>query len=275
MKRNLIVAAVVLAAIVLASYFAETFAAKFIVIIILAVAAAVALLVQKQYNKKALENQAAYFDLKTNLIKTSLDPHFLFNAINSVSYSIHKDDTNTASENLGTLSKLMRTSLENIGHFDHELSVEVGFIKNYLTLEKFRFKEQFDFTFKMMPYVNDMAKVPSFSIFCLIENALKKGVLSRQEPGHITLTIDEDKNNNVLVVTVSDDGLFRNPKSDTDQPHNIKVLSEMITRLNAINDQKITISYSAKERVDGEPRGCVAEMRIPLDFSYLLKLSVG
>ena len=275
MKRNLIVAAVVLAAIVLASYFAETFAAKLIVILILAVAAAVAMLVQKQQNKKALESQAAYFDLKTNLIKTSLDPHFLFNAINSVSYSIHKDDTNTASENLGTLSKLMRTSLENIGHFGHELSVEVGFIKNYLTLEKFRFKEQFDFTFKMMPYVNDMAKVPSFSIFCLIENALKKGVLSRQEPGHITLTIDEDKNNNVLVVTVSDDGLFRNPKSDTDQPHNIKVLSEMITRLNAINDQKITISYSAKERVDGEPRGCVAEMRIPLDFSYLLKLSVG
>ena len=275
MKRNLIVAAVVLAAIVLASYFAETFAAKLIVILILAVAAAVAMLVQKQQNKKALENQAAYFDLKTNLIKTSLDPHFLFNAINSVSYSIHKDDTNTASENLGTLSKLMRISLENIGHFGHELSVEVGFIKNYLTLEKFRFKEQFDFTFKMMPYVNDMAKVPSFSIFCLIENALKKGVLSRQEPGHITLTIDEDKNNNALVVTVSDDGLFRNPKSDTDQPHNIKVLSEMITRLNAINDQKITISYSAKERVDGEPRGCVAEMRIPLDFSYLLKPSVG
>jgi len=275
MKRNLIVAAVVLAAIVLASYFAETFAEKLIVILILAVATAVALLVQKQQNKKVLESQAAYFDLKTNLIKTSLDPHFLFNAINSVSYSIHKDDTNTASENLGTLSKLMRTSLENIGHFGHELSVEVGFIKNYLTLEKFRFKEQFDFTFKMMPYVNDMAKVPSFSIFCLIENALKKGVLSRQEPGHIALTIDEDKNNNVLVVTVSDDGLFRNPKSDTDQPHNIKVLSEMVARLNAINDQKITINYSMKERVDGEPRGCVAEMRIPLDFSYLLKPSVG
>lgn len=274
MKRNLIIAAAVLVAIALASYFAETFAAKLIVMLALAAAAVVALLLQKRQCKKSLESQATYFDLKTNLLKTSLDPHFLFNAINSVSYSIHKDDTNTASENLGTLSKLMRTSLENIGNFGHELSTEVSFIKNYLALEKFRFKEQFDFTFKMMPYVNDMAKVPSFSIFCLIENALKKGVLSRQEPGHIALTIDEDKNNNTLVVTVTDDGLFRNPKTDADQPHNVKVLNELITRLNAINDQKIAISYSAKDRVDGEPRGCVAEMRIPLDFSYLLKSSV-
>ena len=78
MKRSLIIAAAVLAAIALASYFAESFASKLGVMLALAAAAVVALLLQKRQCKKSLERQAAYFDLKTNLLKTSLDPHFLF-----------------------------------------------------------------------------------------------------------------------------------------------------------------------------------------------------
>ena len=263
MKRSLIVVAVLLA-ILLTSYLVDFFAVKLMAVLLLAAAAYLFCLNQKKRTQKALESQKGFYELEMNMMKGSLNPHFLFNAINSITYSINKNDIETASKNLGSLSKMMRTSLSDIGVFGHELSEEVAFVKNYLTLEKFRFDKQFDFTVKQMPYVNDMARVPVFCIFCFVENALKKGILPTGEPGKIALLIDEDKNSNSLVISVSDDAPARDLKS-TDDP-NIPMVNDLIDRLNAINDEKISVRHAA----DNKQRGNVIELRIPLDFSYSL-----
>jgi LytS/YehU family sensor histidine kinase len=169
----------------------------------------------------------------------------------------------------------MRTSFTGIDSFCHELSEEMAFVRNYLTLEKFRFSERFNFTIKMMPYVNDVAKVPSYSIFCFVENALKKGILSKQEPGNITLLIDEDKPNNTLVVSITDDGICRDQRNNTETFDNIKIINELFDRLNAINDVKISVKFSPNGKPDGQQNGCVAELRIPLDLSYSLVPTMG
>ena len=88
------------------------------------------------------------------------------------------------------------------------------------------------------------------------------------EPGNISLLIDEDKNSNMLVISISDDATARDIKTDTDP--NVKIANELIDRLNAINKEKISVRHAA----DSKQRGNVTELRIPLDFNYSLTPSV-
>jgi hypothetical protein len=130
------------------------------------------------------------YQLQFDLMKSSLDPHFLFNALNSISFSINKDDRKTAYTNLGIFSKFMRESLSSSGSFDHDFNSEINYIRYYLTLEKFRFKEQFNYNIMISPQVSPTINVPRLSLFCFVENALKKGVLSKQGGGFIEITAD-------------------------------------------------------------------------------------
>jgi LytS/YehU family sensor histidine kinase len=151
------------------------------------------------------------------------------------------------------------------------LSEEISFIKSYLALEKFRFNEKFNYTVKVMPYVNDMAKVPAFLVFCFVENALKKGVLSKADGGNVVVNIDEDPTDKTIIARVSDDGLYRNLADKANQTHNTNVANALIDKLNAQNEQKISVNYSANGNTNGEPQGCVVELKIPAGFSYAVK----
>lgn len=269
-KRIYLILAIVLI-IVAATYLVDYFAIKIFVLLLVAAAFYIYHIVQTKRTRKALAEQSELYQLKINLIKSSLDPHFLFNAINSVSYSMNKNEVGTAQENLSTLTKLMRTALTDIDGFGHELSEEISFIKSYLALEKFRFNEKFNYTVKVMPYVNDMAKVPAFLIFCFVENALKKGVLSKADGGNVVVNIDEDPTDKTIIARVSDDGLYRNLADKANQTHNTNVANALIDKLNALNEQKISVNYSANGNTNGEPQGCVVELKIPAGFSCAVK----
>lgn len=260
----------ILIIVVLATYLIDFFAVKILILLLLATAFYVFYRIQNKRTEKALKVQSEFYQLKSDMLRSSIDPHFLFNALNSVAFSMHKNDTELALANLNTVSKFIRTSLGDLDKFGHELNEEIEFIKNYLTLEKFRFADKFNYTIKVMPYVNDMTKVPCFSIFCFIENALKKGVLSKQEGGSLALSIDESQSDKALIVRISDDGLYRNLTDTASFTHNIKVVNALVNKLNAINSQKISISYSANGNVNGEPQGCIVEMKIPLEYDYNL-----
>lgn len=251
------------------------FAVKLLILLLLIAAGYVAYTMQQKKTQKLLSEQNALYQLKMDMIRSSLDPHFLFNALNSISFSMHKDDIDSASANLGKLSKFLRTSLNDFNKFSHELNEEVEFIKNYLALEKFRFKEQFTYTIKVMPYVNDMTKVPAFLLFCFVENALKKGVLSKQGGGQITITIDENPSTKYLIITIADNGFYRDLTNIDNFTHNIKVTNTLVDKLNTINREKIKIDYSSNGNINGELFGSKVQITIPheLNCSLLSNLS--
>ena len=250
--------------------FKNNFAVQLLISLLIACGIYIIFLLQKKKWDKAAQEQADFYNLKTGLQQSSLDPHFLFNALNSVSFSIHKDSREAAISNLSTFSKFMRISLNNTDKFCHDLNEEIEFIKNYLILEKFRFKDQFDYTISVQPYVNDLTKVPVFSVFCFVENALKKGVMTRQGEGKIVLQVDENPKDKELIICISDNGAYRDLTNKDNFTHNIKVVNMLIDRLNAINDKKIKVSYSANKNDSGEVEGCKIEMRIPTELNYKL-----
>lgn len=250
--------------------FIDFLALRILILLLTVVAIYVFFLMMKRHTQKLLKEQNEYYQLKLDMIRSSLDPHFLFNAMNTISFSMHKNDIDTATSNLSSISKFMRTSFGDFEKFGHELNEEIEFIKNYLTIEKFRFKNQFTYTIKVMPYVNDMNKVPCFSIFCFIENALKKGILAQEGNGTLTLNIDENQNDKTLVVKITENCIYNDLKNKKNFTHNIKVVNALVDKLNSINTQKIEINHSAYDNVNGEPQGCIVEMKIPLEYDYNL-----
>ena len=223
--------------------------------------------IYKHQLKKQRQRQQEFYQLKFDLMKSSLDPHFLFNALNSISFSINKDDRKTAYSNLGVFSKFMRESLSSVESFEHDFDEELNYIKNYLTLEKFRFKEQFEYTIIISPEVNMTTKVPRLSLFCFIENALKKGVLSNKISGFIELSADVSFDQKALVVKVSDNGVYRDLTNEANYSQNFKVVLRLIEFLNRSNTNHIQVDMKPNTTKDG-PQGCCIELLIPFEYNF-------
>jgi sensor histidine kinase YesM len=219
--------------------------------------------------KRQRRRQQEFFQLKFDLLKSSLDPHFLFNALNSISFSINKDDRKTAYSNLGIFSKFMRESLSSVESFEHDFGEEVNYIKNYLMLEKFRFKELFDYTIIISPEVKMTTKVPRLSLFCFIENALKKGVLSKKGGGFIELAADISSDQKALVVKVSDNGIYRDLTNDANCSQNFKVVLRLFELLNQENRNHIEVTMKPNMS-DNKPQGCCIGLLIPFEYNFTI-----
>ncbi|MBI9067958.1 MAG: histidine kinase [Salinivirgaceae bacterium] len=210
-----------------------------------------------------------FFEMQLDLIKSQLDPHFLFNALNSIAFSINKEDKKTAYSNLGQFSKFMRESLVSMDEFSRSLEEEIGYVKNYLTLEKFRFKEQFDYDFIISPEVNRSIIVPKLIIFSYTESALKKSVLPKEGGGRLEFTIDSIGKQG-LYISISENGLHRNLEhSEEGHTTNMQLMSRIIDYFNSFNSNKIEVSVKDNGSAEN-PKGSTIEIIIPADYKYLI-----
>ncbi len=214
----------------------------------------------KQSNKEVME-------LQIELMKNQLDPHFLFNALNSISYSINKNDRKTAYYNLGVFSKLMRESISSMDELNRTLEEEINYTTHYLLLEKFRFKEQFDYNFIVSPEISKSSMVPKMCLFCYVESALKKGVLPNEGGGTIEIKIDSNSNNQLLL-SIRDNGLYRAVENQKDSISNsIVALNHIIGYYNSFNTDKIEIEYRDLG-TESDAKGSVRTLAIPNQYNY-------
>jgi len=213
---------------------------------------------------RRIERESTYMHI--DLMKNQLDPHFVFNALNSIAYSVNKDDRKTAYKNLGIFSKFMREAIVSIDDFGRTLEDEINFVKYYLILEKFRFKEKFNYDIILSPEISKSVKIPKMCIFSYVESALKKGVLPKEEGGSIELKIDT-LNDEFLVIIISDDGLHRKLKDEKNITKSMIVMDRSIKFYNKFNSSPIKVIYTDLGTTE-EPKGSRVEIKIPLDFSY-------
>jgi hypothetical protein len=103
------------------------------------------LTIQKDQMKKRYENEKKVSELQLALIRNQLDPHFILNAINSIIYSVDYDDRHLAADRLRCFTVLYRDLVLSAGSSRRSLGSEIAFCENYLSLEKMRFGEKFDY----------------------------------------------------------------------------------------------------------------------------------
>ncbi len=145
----------------------------------------------------------SYSEARLNALRMQLDPHFLFNALNTISSHVERDPklTRRMIEHLGDL---LRMSLESKDRQEVPLAEELAFLEHYLEIQKIRFGDQLRVVMDVAPEVK-YAAVPSMFIQPLVENAIRHGISRRASGG--TLVVRAKPLGDRLEIRVMDDGV--------------------------------------------------------------------
>ena len=136
------------------------------------------------------EKEKKQSELYKQYLMLQINPHFLFNSLNSLSVLIGTDST-LAKEFVLKLSKVYRYLLETRNESLSTVKEEIDFTRQYYFLQKIRFGEQLDLTIQVSPLSLE-AKIPSMSLQMLVENAIKHNLVTIQNPLHINIHDEGD-----------------------------------------------------------------------------------
>jgi sensor histidine kinase YesM len=158
------------------------------------------LIKQKDVELSHLKELQAATELSS--LHAQINPHFLYNALNSIASLAHINADKTEKMAL-SLSDLFRYSINRKGEKMSTIKEEVEMVENYLEIEKIRFEDRLEFSVNVEASILE-TNIPRFILQPLIENAVKHGTSNIEGKGNINLTIT--KNNNNLIISVSDNG---------------------------------------------------------------------
>lgn len=190
----------------------------FIVLLFMAILSIIILLVisinryRQNKIKKELALESKINELRLNGMLSQMNPHFLFNILNSVQYFIAHGKTDEAADFINQFSLLMREILENSKKDLIGLESEISFLKKYLYLEQKRFGDNFNFSFTL-DVGNEIEDIfiPPMLIQPLLENAIKHGITTRQDQKNLIQVKISLINSNLLqVLVINDTGKLTN-----------------------------------------------------------------
>jgi sensor histidine kinase YesM len=161
--------------------------------------------------KAALKYQASINEIQLNKLKSQLNPHFIFNGLNSIRALID-EDPGKAKQAVTQLSNILRNTLgmneKKLINFTDELRT----IKDYLDLENVRYEERLQTEFEIDPDSYRYA-VPPLMVQTLVENGIKHGIATLVEGGILKLTTQVD--NGTMKISIKNSGHYENGQKDT------------------------------------------------------------
>jgi tetratricopeptide (TPR) repeat protein len=196
----------------------------------------VAFLMFKYIKQQRLANNL----LALKSLRSQMNPHFIFNALNSVNSFIASNDERAANKYLTDFSLLMRAVLENSEVDFIPLEKEIELIQLYTKLEHFRFQDKFDYNIT----IDDDIKINEFVIPPMllqpyIENAVWHGLRYKKSKGHLEIAITQTKVDEISI-TITDDGIGRKKskalKTEHQQKQNSKGMGNIKKRVSILND---------------------------------------
>jgi sensor histidine kinase YesM len=152
---------------------------------------------------KASQLETRLVEAQLQSLQRQLQPHFLFNTLNTISALMHRD-VEAADAMIARLSDLLRISLQSVGVQEVTLKEELDFLSKYLEIEQTRFRDRLRVVFDVAPDTFD-ALVPNLILQPLVENAIKHGIGPRPAPG--TITIRARRVGTMLELVVQDNGV--------------------------------------------------------------------
>ena len=138
-------------------------------------------------------------------LQSKINPHFLYNSLNSIASLIHEDPDKAESMTL-KLSKLFRYSINQNQEDLVTVKEEMEIVSTYLDIEKIRFEDRINFVLDIDEEFA-YAKIPRFLIQPLVENALKHGLKNVAENAELTISIGKTENTDQLMISIADNGI--------------------------------------------------------------------
>jgi len=147
-------------------------------------------------------------ELEAKALRAQMNPHFIFNSLNSIKSLINKNENDIAANYLTTFSKLIRTLFQNSDKREVSLFEEIETCKLYTQLERMRFGNKIEFIFNVDQSIDlKDIKVPALILQPLIENAIWHGLVPKETGGRVVFSIK--KTNGTVECIIDDDGIGR------------------------------------------------------------------
>lgn len=235
-----------------------------------ALAAATLLLVIVRYyfrqrqakEKEKLLVKTRIISLEQQALQAMMNPHFIFNVMNSIQYFINTRDHTMANQILTGFARLIRKNLDICNKSYINVEEEINYLNLYLSLEKLRFGDKMNYKIELDEEIDiQETLIPSMLLQPYVENAIWHGIMPKDSPGHINISIQKNKGD--LQIRISDDGIgFNNSLAQKKGDHisqGMKLTAQRIALLNKFKTTPIRMDVRP-----GEPEGTVVTITIPL-----------
>ncbi|MBK8504029.1 MAG: histidine kinase [Saprospiraceae bacterium] len=226
--------------------------------------------IQIQYDNLLLKQKAS--DLEMQALRAQMNPHFIFNSLNSINNFILRNEKQQASDYLVKFSKLIRLILENSALHVVSLAQELDTLRLYIELESLRFQHSFNYQLIISDDLDTLSiKVPPLILQPFVENAIHHGLLPKERPGHLKIIIAEEENR--LMLSIEDDGIGRYNSSLLSshmilkhKPMGMKVTRERIKLLGLDRPEGARIETHDLTDSEGRSSGTEIMINIPLNL---------
>ncbi len=225
---------------------------------------------ESERTKSELQQQAT--ELEMQALRAQMNPHFIFNSLNSINRFILLNNKLQASEYLTKFSKLVRLILQNSQSSLIPLESELEALQLYLELEAVRFDHHFVFNIRINGDIDTPAiKVPPLIIQPYAENAIWHGLMHKEEKGHLQIELSEEEDR--LCCKIVDDGVGRKKagelKSKSASAHKsmgMQITANRIAMLQKSEQVETQIKITDLVLPDGSPAGTEVLLKIPIYY---------
>lgn len=192
---------------------------------------------QQQQQELTLKNEIKEAEMQS--LRSQMNPHFMFNSINSINNYILKNEKETASKYLTTFARLMRSILDNSQLAQIPLNKELETLKWYMELEAGRLEHSFDYKINIAPNVDaEDIYIPPLVLQPFVENAIWHGLNYRQDKGIIDIDISYQQDED-LIIKIKDNGIGRKAAEKYSKPgkHKSYGIATTINRVKILNHE--------------------------------------
>ncbi|GAA0536238.1 sensor histidine kinase [Chitinophaga japonensis] len=218
--------------------------------------------------RAAMQQKIAQLEMKA--LRAQMNPHFIFNALNSIQTFMMKSETEQALNYLNRFARLIRSVLDHSQLNTIPISKEVSMLENYIELEKLRFADQFSYRISIDPALDpDFTEIPAMIIQPFIENAIWHGLLHRKEGGCLQLSFTKMQDR--ILCVIEDNGVGRQKsaalKLQSGYTHASRGLQITRDRLSLYNSRfNMDACFDIEDIFDdaGQPAGTRVNLWFPL-----------
>ncbi len=217
-----------------------------------------------EVKKKEAEFNAEVSDTEMKALRAQMNPHFIFNSLNSIADYIDKHETKTASDFTAKFAKLMRMVLENSEQKEIALSDDLKALELYMQLECFRLQNKFSYKIKINEDIDrENTLIPPLILQPFVENSIWHGIAKKDGAGEITINIK--KEDGMLYCIVEDNGGGIKDISYAFSKKRSLGMKITKARIDIINKLK---NSNASMIVENKKGGVRAQIKLPLELSF-------
>lgn len=247
-----------------------------VVILLLIVGIVMVILVARRQNLAQQLKDSVYKnklnDVSLAALRAQMNPHFIFNCLNSIKLYTEQNNSVAASEYLSKFARLIRNILDNSKEERTSLAAEIDTLRLYLDMEVMRFKDRMSYEIVVGQNVDtEFIDIPPLLIQPYVENAIWHGIMHKEGAGKVVIRIEHSASANEIAITVEDNGVgrltasaFRAGGEETHKSYGTQLANDRIALFNEKMRSSASVTIEDLYDESDTPRGTLITLKLVL-----------